>query len=420
MRASMRVGLALWVFVLAASSVGIARAQDLRAVRLRFDPALFALDFSTAKLDVEVPPTGPRDPATTTRVETTSATTEVGLFSNEVALGIGGSANDWFNAGLTVLLSYQSINSKTEVGGRRTPDMATSDTTTSRSTVWIVPYMEFVPRQLGPIRPFVGFHAGVGTTSASDDTAKVHTGIAGTVALSGGLHFFVNEYVSIDPYARAGYHGGTAGDVSVTGWTFVGVLGVSAWFGPAQQQQSEVPTPAPEPTAPEAPSEPPPAEIPTEARARLELGTARVELFVTRPQPDTVALTLSRPTTQALHCGRLTLIAGERRTDLATHSYREVEGEGRAQVTTDVPIGALRSLIDEGQVLTAIDACNQRHYITLPQRNGLRAFIEQRDAMIPPPTQPPPTAPTEAPVPETVEPAPITPEALPEPAPRAP
>lgn len=335
------------------------------------------------------------------------------MFSNDVALGIGGSFDHQISAGVTLLLAYRAAKATAKVDDVETDATATAST----ARAWVIPYVEIAPANEGPVRPFLSLHAGLGSTSALDDTGKLRSGIGGVVGLGGGIHYFVNEYVSIDPHIRGWYHGGSAGDVSVTGWTFAGVLGVSAWFGEVKRSPvsegeptAEVAT-EPQYVAPSSvdvvPSAPQRARIEGQARERIVLGDAWIELFVTRQQPDTVVLTLNRPKaatqSQSLSCGRVSVVSGATNTALETYGFRDTGGEdAREQVTTNVPIAALRSLVDEGQRLTTFDACGQRHYLTLPQRNGLRAFIEQRDALVPPPlTPPPPTPPAPEPEPAT-------------------
>lgn len=423
MRGLQRVGLAVAVaMVCVLASAGVC-AQALRGLRLRVDPSVLSYTSESLQAkDVALPMgrlvDGPK---------TTATTVGFGLMPAGLAMGIGGAVNNHVNLGINTQLSIVSSSSKVEGG-------ATTDSDLTR--IALMPYVEYVFGETDAARGFIGLHGGLTSVAAAVDMGGSATGSALAVGVDAGLHYFLNEHVSLDPQVSLRYTAGSVEDVSITATTFLVSIGLSAWIGSSTADDDQSATGATTSDGdvwarPRAQRRPRQAASDSRGIAVMSVTVVngvRVDLMGDAGHPDVIAMRFQRMTpahrAPTLRCETWAIVNGDSRTEVSGAVYKgEPAGPGvQESLKSHVPTTALRALAPNGtaygQSAAAFDVCGLRLDLNISNRADLITFFRRFDKMLqlngapsePTPAETPTTQ--EAPTPATAAPT-ETPAATP-------
>ena len=384
------VRLCLWFGVVTLWGVlsPTAHAQTLGGLRLRVDPAFFEYSQQTAT-----------SPDSDLDLGVESSTLALGFFPSGMALGIGGSPSNNFNLGVNVLLAIASTTTK--VVGDDAPT-GVEPTETEQTNISLLGYGEYI-FDGEATRGFVGFNLGVGTATATDDEGESVSGTVGVIGASAGAHYFLNQYVSLDPQVRFLYSSGTVEDIDVSGWSLAFVLGLSAWLGNTASAESELggsrsgAAAEGDVWATRRPASSRPAGIlttgdATTVRAAIDIGTTRVHVMGDAAHPDLVVLRFARvvPAHRAptIRCESWFAVSGDSRVEVPGAVYKsKPSGPGiEESLKSHVPLAALQSLVPAdagyGPVTGAFEVCGETIALTLSTRTHLVAFLQRFERML--------------------------------------
>lgn len=393
----------------------VVKAQDLRGMRLRVDPAVFTYSSVTLKPS--------EDTGSDLKIEQT--TTQFGLFPNSMALGIGGSVSNTVNLGVS--FSLAAASSTTSVVG------SDEEVDADATTYALIPYVEAVLSPGRSTRPFIGAQLGVSATTVQGADGEEDTvATAFLIGADVGFHHFLNEHVSLHPQLHVRYASGSAEDIDISRVEIALLFGFSAWIGDSQGE----PTPASVEAVPQQAvayasngGHVPPAQMARRDGSRVSgrFTTERgvVDLMTDAEHPNDVLIRLRRyhgmNVGPALHCGELAIVVGGTRHAIVDPQHSE-EREGpsmRESLKGVIGLDVLRQLVPNAETLRradTIDACGIQAPLTLEARANINSFLRSVERMhrdyhvdtqAAPATTAPAAAPTDA-VPATTEPAPTT------------
>lgn len=387
MNRGLRLGLcfgAVAVWGVMAPSV---HAQTLGGLRLRVDPAFFEYSQQTSssrEFDLGVE----------------SSTVAFGFFPSGVALGIGGAPSNNFNIGVNVLLAIASTTSKV-VGDDAPSDV--EPTESDQTNISLLGYGEYVSGGEAA-RGFVGLNLGVGTATVTKNDGESASGAVVTVGASAGAHYFLNQYVSLDPQVRFLYSRGDVASVEVSGFSLAFVLGFSAWLGNTASTESEDTRGTGSRGGAEgdvwatrrpAPSRP--AGIlttgnATTVRAAIDIGTTRVHLMGDASHPDLLVVRFARvvPAHRAptIRCESWFAVSGDTRVEVPGAVYKGTpSGPGiEESLKSHVPLAVLQNLAPAdagyGPVTGAFEVCGETIALTLSSRTHLVTFLQRFEKML--------------------------------------
>lgn len=361
-------------------------AQTLGGVRLRVDPAFFEYSQQTTE-----------SPDLDLGVE--SSTVAFGFFPSGMALGIGGSPSNNFNVGVNVLLAIASTTS--ELVGDDAPSDA-APTETDQTNISLLGYGEYIFNGEAT-RGFVGLNLGVGTATATNDDGESASGTVGVIGASAGAHYFLNQYVSLDPQIRFLYNAGKVESIDVSGFSVAFVLGLSAWLGNTASTAddstgsgsgaaSEGDAWATRRPAPSRPAAPLTTGNATTVRAAIDIGTTRIHVMGTADHPDVIVLRFVRMTpahrAPTIRCDSWFAVSADTRTEVPGAVYKGApSGPGiEESLKSHVPLSVLQTLAPAnagyGPVAGAFDVCGETIALTISSRTHLVTFLQRFEKML--------------------------------------